>query len=78
MDDLHELAKVYAASYASPHHITFTLDGLKSLIAALSQPAAQGDSDHSAGGECGGVQVHVVHPGHDDWTYRDQCSEVDK
>lgn len=26
-------------------------------LAALSQPAAQGDSSHSAGGECGGVQV---------------------
>lgn len=38
--NLHELAKVYAASYASPHHITFTLDGLKALVAALSQPAA--------------------------------------
>jgi len=25
--------------------------------AALSQPAAQGDSSHPAGGECGGVQV---------------------
>ena len=39
--DLNELAKIYAASYASPHHITFTLDGLKNLIAqaAQSQPA---------------------------------------
>lgn len=28
--------------------------------AALSQPAAQGDSSHPAGGECGGVQVPMT------------------
>lgn len=27
--------------------------------AALSQPAAQGDSSHPAGGECGGVQFSI-------------------
>jgi hypothetical protein len=31
---LDELARVYAASYASPHHITFTVEGLRQLIAA--------------------------------------------
>lgn len=44
MDDLHELAKVYAASYASPHHIIFTLDGLESLVAAISQESCIGES----------------------------------
>lgn len=29
----------------------------QACAAALSQPAAQGNSSHSAGGECGGVQV---------------------
>ena len=29
-----ELAKVYASSYASPHHITFTVEGLRKLFAA--------------------------------------------
>jgi hypothetical protein len=28
------LAKAFSSSYASPHHITFTLDGLLQLIAA--------------------------------------------
>lgn len=32
---LDELAKVYAASYASPHHFTLSVEGLRNLIAAL-------------------------------------------
>jgi hypothetical protein len=38
LSDLNELAKVYASSYASPHHITFTVEGLRNLLAAT--PAA--------------------------------------
>ncbi len=34
LSKLNELAKVYASSYASPHHITFTVDGLRSLMLA--------------------------------------------
>jgi hypothetical protein len=33
LSEIDDLAKVYAASYASPHHITFTVEGLRSLIA---------------------------------------------
>lgn len=33
---LDELAKVYGIDYASPHHITFTVGGLRSLIEAAS------------------------------------------
>jgi hypothetical protein len=35
---LNELAKVYASSYASPHHITFTVEGLRNLIADAVAP----------------------------------------
>lgn len=38
---LNVLARVYASSYASPHHITFTVEGLRQLIAeALASPPA--------------------------------------
>lgn len=44
---LNELAKVYASSYASPHHITFTVEGLRHLIEAVtpSQPFDAGRVD---------------------------------
>lgn len=32
--DFQELARIYASIYASPHHITFTTDGLKRFVAA--------------------------------------------
>lgn len=35
---LDALARLYASSYASPHHITFTVEGLRNLIDALSSP----------------------------------------
>ena len=31
---LNDLAKLYANSYASPHHMTFSVEGLRRLIAA--------------------------------------------
>lgn len=34
LSEINELAKTYASSYASPHHITFTVEGLRNLIAA--------------------------------------------
>ena len=34
LSDLIELAKVYSQQYASPHHIVFSVDGLRHLIAA--------------------------------------------
>jgi hypothetical protein len=39
-NDLNDLAKVYASSYASPHHITFTINGLAQLVgeARCAQP----------------------------------------
>jgi hypothetical protein len=36
--DLHDLAQVWCKSYASPHHMTFTLDGLRNLIEAMAPP----------------------------------------
>lgn len=33
---LDELAKVYASNYASPHHITFTVEGLRNLLEHLT------------------------------------------
>jgi hypothetical protein len=44
LSDLSELAKVYASSYASPHHITFTVEGLRNLLAA-TPTAVQPESD---------------------------------
>ena len=41
MDDLLDLAKVHCVMYASPHHMTFTIGGLKALVAELSQPVAE-------------------------------------
>ena len=35
--DINALAKVYSSMYASPHHITFTLEGLKNLIAEVQK-----------------------------------------
>jgi|GEM_PF-3529730 len=32
LTNIHELAKVFCISYASPHHIAFTLDGLRTLV----------------------------------------------
>lgn len=40
LTDLNELAKVYASSYASPHHIKFTVEGLRNLIEAHNIKAA--------------------------------------
>ena len=45
LTDIDELAKVYSIGYASPHHITFTVEGLRSMIQAAQvaqsvQPAA--------------------------------------
>ena len=34
LSDLIELAKVYSQQYASPHHIVFSVDGLRHLIEA--------------------------------------------
>ncbi len=34
LSDLIELAKVYSQRYASPHHIVFSVDGLRHLIEA--------------------------------------------
>jgi hypothetical protein len=39
LSELNELAKVYASSYASPHHVTFTVAGLRNLLIAASPPA---------------------------------------
>lgn len=36
---LDELAKVHAASYASPHHFTMSVNGLREVVAALQLPA---------------------------------------
>lgn len=35
---LDALARVYAASYASPHHFTMGVEGLRNLIDALKEP----------------------------------------
>lgn len=43
-----------------PMWATDAVTAMERYAAALSQPAAQGDSSHSAGGECGGVQVPSV------------------
>lgn len=40
LSQLNELAKVYATSYASPHHITFTVDGLRNLLACIAASQA--------------------------------------
>lgn len=40
--DINELAKVHAHNYASPHHVTFTLDGLRNLIAAVGRMRVMG------------------------------------
>lgn len=42
--DLLELARVYSSQFASPHHITFTLDGLKNLIDVHEAAKAQTQS----------------------------------
>lgn len=42
LTQLDALAKVYASSYASPHHITFTVEGLRNLIASMEHSAAPG------------------------------------
>lgn len=34
LTDLNDLAKVYGIHYASPHHMTFTVEGLRNLIEA--------------------------------------------
>jgi hypothetical protein len=40
--ELNEMAKVYASNYASPHHIVFTVEGLRSLFTSLdAAPPAQ-------------------------------------
>lgn len=36
LTEIDALARVYTSDYASPHHITFTVDGLRSLIEAAS------------------------------------------
>lgn len=33
---INDLAKVYASNYVSPHHITFTVEGLRTLFAAIA------------------------------------------
>ena len=39
LTDIDALAKLYCGSYASPHHITFTVEGLRNMIqAAIAQP----------------------------------------
>lgn len=35
-----QLARVYASSYASPHHITFTVAGLRAMIEEFASPPA--------------------------------------
>jgi hypothetical protein len=34
---LDKLARVYCSSYASPHHMTFTVEGLRNLIGVVIQ-----------------------------------------
>lgn len=36
---LNELAKVHALSYASPHHFTMSVNGLREVVSALQPPA---------------------------------------
>lgn len=36
---LDALARLYAASYASPHHFTMSVEGLRNLIEALKEPS---------------------------------------
>lgn len=48
LTDIDAMAKVYSSSYASPHHITFTAEGLRSMmeaaIAQIVQPAKKEQS----------------------------------
>lgn len=37
LSTLDALAKVHASSYASPHHITFSVEGLRNLIEELNK-----------------------------------------
>lgn len=46
LTDIDALAKLYCGSYASPHHITFTVEGLRNMIqaaivAAIASKGAQ-------------------------------------
>lgn len=47
LTDLNELAKLYCSSYASPNHITFTVEGLRHFLAAALTQA--GAAPHSNG-----------------------------
>lgn len=38
LTDLDALAKVYSTSYASPHHFTMGVEGLRNLLAATPNP----------------------------------------
>lgn len=38
--ELNEVAKAFASHYASPHHITFTVEGLRFLLAHLAAPCS--------------------------------------
>lgn len=58
--DFQELAKVHASSYASPHHITFTTDGLKRFVAAQLKQAVR-DAYEEAAKTCDGADKST-HP----------------
>ena len=49
---INKLARVYCASYASPHHITFTVEGLRHFVEAINRGAGHSESQasHLAGG----------------------------
>lgn len=41
LTDIDALAKVYSSSYASPHHITFTVAGLRAMMEAAIEQSVQ-------------------------------------
>lgn len=53
LTELNELAKQYATSYASPHHFTLSVEGLRNLIAASATKSVLPD-----GGQIGRSSEH--------------------
>lgn len=78
--DFQELAKVCASMYASPHHITFTTDGLKRFIAAQQaqpEPVAYRFTHNEGNGKTRFTYHDETPENHHRIAYKDTCLKIE-
>ena len=71
---LDELAKVHALSYASPHHFTMSVNGLREVIAELQPPAGNKMALDRADRK--GYMPDAIYSAYEGFQYRDPASTV--